>query len=275
MQFAFSSNAFTNFSLIDSITEISKIGYTGVELMCDKPHAYPPTLGSSDIVKIKNTLNSHKIQISNLNAFTLFALGDTYHPSWIESDPDARKARIEHTKNCLHLAAELGAKTISIEPGGPVERSETSREKLYKVFSKGINEVLPIAEAHKIKILIEPEPGLLLQTSKEYLDFMKNFDSEFIKLNFDIGHFYCVKENPSDLVNELDFFIEHYHLADIKDHIHNHLIPGLGDINIKDVLHTIIDSGYKGFVTVELYPYKDDPVAAATKSLDYIRNLMA
>ena len=51
MQFAFSSNAFTNFSLKDSIKQISKVGYTGVEIMCDIPHAYPPTLTRQKIIE--------------------------------------------------------------------------------------------------------------------------------------------------------------------------------------------------------------------------------
>lgn len=274
MQFAFSSNAFTNFSLIDSISQIAHAGYKGIEIMCDKPHAYPPDLDHESISIIKNKIKTNNLQISNLNAFTLFALGDTYHPSWIEANPEQRKVRVDHTKKCIELAAKLGAKTISVEPGGPLESSEKNLTRLYKLFEQGINEVLFFAEKNKIKILIEPEPGLLIQSSKEFLEFIKNFDSEFVKLNFDIGHFYCVKENPVELVNELGDYIEHYHLADIKDRIHNHLIPGLGDIDIKNVLLTIRDTGYKGFVTIELYPYKKDPVGAATQSLEYVKDLL-
>jgi sugar phosphate isomerase/epimerase len=103
---------------------------------------------------------------------------------------------------------------------------------------------------------------------------MKNFESEFLKLNFDIGHFYCVSEDPVVLVNELADYIEHFHLAVIKGRVHNHLIPGLGDIHIKDILFAIKDSKYKGFVTIELYPYKNDPIGAATQSLQYVRNLV-
>ena len=57
------------------------------------------------------------IQVSNLNAFTLYALGDVYHPSWIE---DGREMRIEHTIDCIKMAKKIGAKHISTEPGGPV-----------------------------------------------------------------------------------------------------------------------------------------------------------
>src|SRR6476661_6231764 len=123
MKFAFSSNAYTNFSLLDSIIEISKVGYKGIEIMCDYPHIFPLPLDYYIVTEIKNMVINNNIQISNLNAFTLFGIGDTYHPSWIEEDLNYRRLRIDHTINCLKLAKDLGAKNISIEPGGPISNS--------------------------------------------------------------------------------------------------------------------------------------------------------
>jgi len=272
MKFAFSSNAYTNYSLKESIADISKIGYQGVEIMCDSPHAYPLLLNSKKIADIKDELSNNNIQISNLNAFTLFAIGDTYHPSWIEEDLNYRRLRIDHTINCLKLAKELGAKNISIEPGGPISKSNY-KEKYLKMFIDSIKEVLPIAEEQKVKILVEPEPGLLIENSDEFLRFIKNFDSEYIGLNFDIGHFVCVNEDPSVLINKLENYIHHFHLADIKDKIHNHLILGMGSIDIKKVLDSISKIDFMGFITVELYPYKDNPSKAALESFGYLKNI--
>ena len=143
MHFAFSSNAFTNYSLYDSISEIAKIGYKGIEIMCDIPHAYPPNFGKDEMSKIINNLNVNNLQVSNLNAFTLFALGDTYHPSWIEHDPKSREKRIQHTIDCVEIASKIGAKSISIEPGGPIGShfEERSRSDMYDLFREGINKV--------------------------------------------------------------------------------------------------------------------------------------
>jgi sugar phosphate isomerase/epimerase len=173
----------------------------------------------------------------------------------------------------LKLANQLGAKNISIEPGGPVEYPENRGEYL-RVFKDGINNVLPFAEEEKVKILVEPEPGLLLENSSEFLQFIKDFDSDYIGLNFDIGHFVCVNEDPSKLVFKLSDYIHHFHLADIKNKVHNHLIPGLGSINFKDVVKSINDIGYDGFITVELYPYKDNPSKAAQSSYGYLKEIL-
>jgi len=272
MKFAFSTNAFTNYPLTQSIEEISKIGYDGVEIMCDVPHAYPPNLNEDKIKEINKSLINNKMQISNLNAFTLFGLGDTYHPSWIENTKEARGLRINHTLDCINLAEKLGAKNISVEPGGPVDLP-SNREKYLELFANGIREVLPQAEKKQIKILIEPEPELLLESSIEFLHFMKGFDSEFLKLNFDIGHFYCVNEDPSMLVLKLEEYIEHFHMADIKNRKHYHLIPGHGSIDFKKVFATMDKIGYDGYITVELYPYKTNPVEAASISMKYLNSI--
>ena len=61
------------------------------------------------------------MKISKLNAFTLYAIGDTYHPSWIESDERQREQRVRHTVDCIRLAKSIGAENLSTEPGGPAD----------------------------------------------------------------------------------------------------------------------------------------------------------
>jgi sugar phosphate isomerase/epimerase len=278
IKLAFSTNAFKRYSLEDSIREIAKVGYSAVEILCDIPHAYPPTFTDDQVRSLKKTLLSSNMQISNLNAFTLYAIGDTYHPSWIG---DSREMRIEHTIECIRLAKKIGAKHLSTEPGGPLpppppppphQQQYPGLSQLEKIFLDGVTTVSKIAEQEDIKVLIEPEPGLLIENSRQFKNFMtKIISSKYIRLNFDIGHFYCVNEDPAKVVYELSDYIEHFHLADIAPtRIHNHLIPGKGSIDFRSVFDAIDDIGYQGFVTVELYPYQDKPVDAAKEAYDYL-----
>jgi sugar phosphate isomerase/epimerase len=293
MKLAFSTNAFKKYSLEESIRLIKEIGYEGVEILCDIPHAYPPHLKEENIVSIKETVSENKIEISNLNAFTLYAITDVYHPSWIENDDRLRELRIQHTNNCLNLARKIGAKNISTEPGGPVDlRNKTVNlsnsgsndksngqydiEKLQDVFSEGITRSAKIAEEYNVKILVEPEPGLLIENSKQFLRFLKNIESDWVGLNFDIGHFFCVREEPVDLIYDLAEYIGHFHLADIAHtRVHNHLIPGHGAINFLSILKAISEIDYNGFITVELYPYQNDPVYAARLSHEYLTSVIS
>src|ERR1700677_893566 len=106
VRLAFSSNAFKKSGLEEAIEAIAAAGYLGVELMADIPHAYPPSFDSSHRVATKKRLDELGLGVSNINAFTLFAEGDTYHPSWIEDDDRKRDFRVEHTMNCIELAGQ-------------------------------------------------------------------------------------------------------------------------------------------------------------------------
>jgi sugar phosphate isomerase/epimerase len=287
IKLAFSTNAFKRYSLEDSIREIAKVGYSGVEILCDIPHAYAPSFKDDQVRSLKKTLALSNMQISNLNAFTLYAIGDTYHPSWID---DSRELRIEHTIECIRLAKRIGAKHLSTEPGGPVvapplpSSSQQQQEqqqyqdisRFEKIFLDGLTRVTKMAEEEDIKVLIEPEPGLLIENSRQFKNFVTKIkNSKYIRLNFDIGHFYCVKEDPAKVVYELSDYIEHFHLADIAHtRIHNHLIPGKGSIDFRSVFDAMDDIGYRGFVTVELYPYQDNPIYAAKEAYSYLCSIM-
>ena len=276
MKIAFSSNAFKRFSLETAITEIAKIGFKGVEILGDIPHAYPLNCSEERIKRLRSLITELNLEISNLNAFALYALGDVYHPSWIESDKSLREKRIQYTIDCIHLANKLDIKNISTEPGGPVpvQENEINFDVLLKIFTQGLKKVESIAETNNVKILVEPEPSLLIENSHQFLKLMNITGSDYIRLNFDIGHFYCVKEDPSEAILNLIEYIDHIHLADIaSNRIHNHLLPGVGSIDFKQIFDTIKNIGYKGFITVELYPYQDNPVDTAKQSYNYLKYL--
>jgi sugar phosphate isomerase/epimerase len=203
----------------------------------------------------------------------LHAEGDTWHPSWIEPDPGLRERRILHTGNCIDLAARLGARTLSTEPGGPL--NGMAPNEALELFIEGLKRVEGRAKDQGVRILIEPEPGLLVENSFQFRGLLKHLDPEVFGLNFDIGHFFCVGEDPVRLVREMGSVTHHFHLEDIAaTREHCHLMLGEGAMDIPSVLDAISDTGYQGFVTVELYPYENRPVDAAKKAFAYLRNWM-
>ena len=272
MKFAFSSNAFRQFSLIETIRILAKLGYQGIEIMADIPHAYPPDLNKKDVEEIGNALSDNGLVVSNLNTFMLHALGDTWHPSWIERDPAMRSQRIKHTLECIDLAAELDFTMLSTEPGGPIDNMEENEA--LDLFKEGLMAVYEKAGEKGIKILIEPEPDLLIENSTQTKAFFEDLDPQVFGLNFDIGHFFCVGEDPAVCIREMKDITHHFHIEDIAPtRKHHHLLPGMGAIDFTRVFDAIDDIGYDGFVTVELYPYENQPIEAARLALSHLQAL--
>lgn len=257
---------------------IARAGYSGVELMADIPHVYPPSLDSGARAKIKRQIKSLGLKVSNINAFTLFALGDTYHPTWIEVDERKRELRIEHTMACIELASEMECSTISIQPGGPMIGSSEDRAVVAQRFADGLERLLALAERKNVTIAVEPEPGLLIQTASEYVEF-KNVhfptDSQ-VKMNCDIGHLFCVGEDPASVIRSIPGEIAHVHLEDIGgNRVHQHLTPGKGVIDFRSIFAALGDIDYAGWVTVELYPYEATAAEVAQKAIAHLKPLLA
>ena len=279
MKLAFSTNAYLNFSFADAVGRIARIGYAGVEIMADVPHAWPAFLLEGQKQGLRDALTANGLAISNVNAFMMHAVNDHrqryWHPSWIEPDPHYRRVRIDHTTRALTLARELGAPCITTEPGGPVEPGGSWKAAL-ELFVEGLKPVAEHAEKEGVLLLVEPEPGLLIETADQFLELMQHLDSPAVGMNFDIGHAYCVGDDPATTIPRVARHVRHFHLEDIAaTRVHQHLVPGDGAIDFAAALRAIRGIRYDGWVTVELYPYVADPDAAASRALRYVENTLA
>jgi sugar phosphate isomerase/epimerase len=276
---AFSTNAYLRFSFAEAVRRLAAIGYRGVEIMADVPHAWPAFLLEEQKQAIRDSLNKNNLAISNINSFMMHAINDSrqryWHPSWIEPDRHYRQIRIDHTTRALTLAKELGAPCITTEPGGPVEPGGSWAAAL-KLFVEGLKPVLDHAEKEGVLLLVEPEPGLLIETCDQFLELTKHLDSPAVGMNFDIGHAYCVGDDPATSIPRVAKYIRHFHLEDIAaTRVHHHLIPGAGAIDFAATLKAIRAINYQGWITIELYPYVDDPDEAATLALQRITKTLA
>ena len=279
MKLAFSSNAYLRFSFNDAAKKIGKLGYQGIEIMADVPHAWPAFILEEQKQGIRDSLKSNNLEISNINSFMMHAVNDPrqryWYPSWIEPDKHYRQIRIDHTMRCLTMAKELGAPCITTEPGGPVEAGASWNAGL-KLFVEMLKPVIEHAEKEGVLLLIEPEPGLLIETADQFLEFMGHIKSPMVGCNFDIGHSYCVGDDPASTIPRLAKYIKHFHLEDIAStRVHHHLIPGDGAIDFKAAIEAIKATGYKEWVTIELYPYVEDPDQAAKLARERIAPLLA
>jgi sugar phosphate isomerase/epimerase len=246
----------------------------------------------------RKRLGDRGLVVSNINAFTHFVDGDTYHPTWIDEDPDRVRLRSEHTKRSIDLAAEFGCRTVSIQPGGPLiePRVHTDagghshslkkvglsnflenmrplgsdvgarRDVAMRRFAEALAPCAEYARSRGVTIGVEPEPGLLIQTAAEYLEFKSTYfaHDDSVRMNCDIGHLFCVGDDPAEVIRVLAPHIAHVHLEDIgANRVHQHLAPGRGVIDFSSVRDALRQIGYSGWSTVELYPYETTAAGVA------------
>ncbi|MCG3177889.1 MAG: Fructoselysine 3-epimerase [Phycisphaerae bacterium] len=269
MKLAFSTNAYKQHTLEQAVASIASLGYAGVEIMADRPHAWTGGLTADRMEEIAALIANAGMAASNVNAFTTFAIGDTYHPSWIEEHASDRSRRVGHTRQAIELAARINARNVSVEPGGPLEG--VKRELAPLRFRQGLEALLPLAESLGVTIAIEPEPGLMIERTQEYMEFIQDLQSPALSMNLDLGHMYCVGEDPAEVIRRLRGEYCHVHLEDIAaSRVHQHLVPGKGAMDFDAIFDALRSVAYEGWITVELYPYESTAEAAAKQAKTFL-----
>ena len=80
MKLAFSSNAYMKFSIEETIERIAGIGYSGLEVLADVPHAWPVNLLPERRKSITDSLVRHNLRVSNVNGFMMNAVAEPRQP---------------------------------------------------------------------------------------------------------------------------------------------------------------------------------------------------
>lgn len=274
-RFAYSTNAYTKWPLERAIADVRDRGFDGVEILADVPHAWPKT---ADVEAIKRALAG--FPISNLNANTAIGLESevidpsSAHPSIIDPDLGRRKKKIEYVKSAIDLARAIGAPSVctATGPQAPGQPSSKASALCFDAFEQ----ILAYAERKpEVRIGVEYEPGFFVGGMRDALRLINELDHPLLGVNLDLGHAQCEGENLVETIEAFRARIWNVHLEDIKKRVHQHLVPGEGDIDFARVRKALDRIGYDRFVTLELYPYKDDPGGAGARGLAHLRPLFA
>ncbi len=256
---------------------LAAIGYTGVEIMADVPHAWPAFLLEEQKQAIREALSDNKLAISNINAFMMHAVNDPrqryWYPSWIEPDRHYRQIRIDHTtpspdagqgtRRAVHHHRTGRPRRAGRVVVGGSEAVRGNDQAGRRARREGRRSAAGRAGA-----------GLAHRDGRSVSGVHAAHRLAGRGLNFDIGHAYCVGDDPATTIPRVAKYIRHFHLEDIAaTRVHHHLIPGEGAIDFAATLKAIKAMNYQGWMTIELYPYVDDPDEAARTALTRVQAL--
>ncbi|SDJ67523.1 Sugar phosphate isomerase/epimerase [Halovenus aranensis] len=280
VELAFSTNAYTEFTLPQAIDRIADIGYDGVEILADEPHAFLPGFGDDDRARLERRLDAAGLDVANVNANTAVGYYDDappsafFEPSLCTAADDDRRWRIEYTKDAIDLAQRVDAPAVSVTSGQPLAGNPPEQAREY--LRRSLHEILDYAEPRGIDVGIEFEPELLIECTAEVLDLIDEMGRDGLGVNLDIGHAAVYGEDLAETITQSVDYITGVHLEDIvggRRGKHYHRIPGEGDLDFEAIFAALDRAGYDGYATLELYTYPEEPDRAAEESLAYLTNV--
>ena len=275
MKLAFSTNAFTRFTLLEALRAIRSAGYVGAEILADVPHAWPDALDQRQVSEIRLELEKLGLAVSNINANCSFGYWKDappepyFEPSLISPNPKHRTDRTRLILKTLEFGKAVGAANISITSGRSLGGMPPGAAA--KQFAESMKPILDRADALGVNIGIECEPGLFLEWATELREWIGRLNHPRFGANLDIGHSQVMGENIPECVRLLGDRIWNLHVEDIPGRKHYHMIPGEGTLDWVGLRDALNEIGYGRFLTVELYTHTERPHEAAEKSFAYLK----
>lgn len=263
---SFSSNAFTKYSLVEAMNYICYMGYDGIEILGDHPHI-SDGLEEKDYSMLKKELEDRKLAVANINTNDCKEFLYYYKEEpFFTARREVFELKLRQFQRNIKVAEKLGCNHISIS-SGPLKKDE-SRNKLIDTFFYNLNTALEYLP-DGINLGIELEPGHIIQCLNDYSIIFNTFKKKNLGINLDVGHLYCAGNTIEEAFEKYSDKIFHIHLEDIKDLQHFHLILGDGNLPLKGIL-SFLQKHYNGYISIELYPYKENPVKACFASKLYL-----
>jgi len=277
MKLAFSTNAYTRFTLGEAIDGIARAGFSGVEILADAPHAYPDLIDADLITEVNNRLSRNNVGVSNVNANCTFGYWrhappePYFEPSLISPVAQYRVDRQRMILRTLDFAKAIGASNISITSGRclggmPPEKAATQ-------FVESLQPMLDYAEKLDINIGIECEPGLYVEYIAELRDWCDRLGSRRLGANLDVGHSVVIGESVPEVIDLMADRIWNLHVEDLPGRKHYHMIPGEGTFDWPTLKRALRAINYDRYATVELYTHTEDPQSAAEKSYAFLSRI--
>lgn len=269
MKLSISSKLYQNYSLEESVKRVAKLGYDGIEIWGGRPHAYYKDINEAAAASIKDLIDKAGIEISG---FIPAQFG--YPTSLCSPISSIRKDSVDYIKKSIDTSLLLGCRKVSLCPGRTLYGQGYSRGMAELTASLG--ELVDYAVAKDVLLLLEPahmmESDLVL-TVEDGVRLIDEQKYPNMGIAMDTGHCNVNKESLTDslLLLKKKNIPLHIHLDDNNGLGDQHKIPGEGTICFVPFLQTLLETGHKGFLTVELgFDYTSSPDDAAYLSRRFI-----
>jgi D-psicose/D-tagatose/L-ribulose 3-epimerase len=263
---AMCNEAFESWSLEDTCRSLKQAGYDGIEIAPFTLAEDPADITEAQRREYREVIRSEGLQFVGLHWLMVSPKG--LHVT----TPDAalRARSWEHIRNLIDLCADLGPDALMIF-GSPKQRSTTegaTREQATRYFVKGLTSVAPHAEERGVTVLVEALPSDqcdVVQSLDEAAAIVREIDSPAVRTMFDSHNAVREAEPHAVLVDRHFDLIRHVHVNEM-DGRH----PGTGNYDFKPVMSVLRQRGYSGWVSLEVFDFKPDPVTIARESLRYL-----
>ncbi|QDT64293.1 sugar phosphate isomerase/epimerase family protein [Calycomorphotria hydatis] len=269
MKFALCQELYGDLSWKEQCERIAGFGYGGVEIAPFTLASDVRDLSADERKELKSIADDTGLEIIGLH--WLLAKTTGFHLT--TSDAETRKKTADYFIALTELCADLGGGLMVL--GSPQQRNleeGMSMEQALDNATEVLSQVMPVCEQHDVKLCLEPlapnETNFLI-TCADAVGLMERVGSTHLRLHQDVKAMMGGEKNdlPS-LIHRFQKETFHFHANDI-----NLQGPGMGDVDFHPIFQALKETGYDGWVSVEVFDYTPGADVIAKESIEYMKHV--
>ncbi|MGW3984559.1 sugar phosphate isomerase/epimerase family protein [Streptomyces mirabilis] len=239
-------------SMEQAVRDIAAAGYEGTEMFDGNVAAYAD---QPDVLR-------RLLAETGLELVSVYTGGNFIYPDIL---PD----ELHRVRRAAELAALFGARQLVV--GGGARRAAGTAKEDYDRLAESLDRVTEIAEDHGLSACYHPHLTTIVESPEE-LDLLLSRT----RIGFcpDTAHLAAGGGDPAELIRRYPDRVRHVHLKDLRREPLEFLPLGQGELDFAEILRAVAETGYDGWLMVELDAYDGSPREAAQISKAYLDTLL-
>lgn len=219
IQLSYCTFGLTQLPFLAAVDAVNKVGYPGVEVSFHRDQFNPFELTSEDIAAVRRHFDGVAVKPACVaTASYFFTPSRPHEPSLMCPDLAGRKRRIDLVRRGVEVARGLGVPLVTFGSGfiraeHVSDPSVDPRALLVDSIHRCLQEV---RDDEDMTLLLEPEPGMYIETLDQAIDLVNEIDSPHFKLHLDLCHIYCSEQDFASALAKAAPFARYLHISDAK-----------------------------------------------------------
>lgn len=266
MKFAICQELFVDWDWERQCRFIAHTGYTGVEVAPFTLASRAGEVSPDERGRLRQVAHGYGLEIIGLH----WLLAKTEGLHLTAADASTRAATADYLIELGDLCADLGGRVMVF--GSPPQRSlqpGVTRAEALEYAAAVFRQAIPKIADRGVTLCMEPlttKETDFINTCAEAAELIALVDHPRFALHQDVKAMLGENVPLPRLIDEFKHLTQHFHVNDS-----NLLGPGMGETDYVPIFEALENSGYDGWVSVEVFDYRPGAEFIAQTSLDNMR----
>jgi sugar phosphate isomerase/epimerase len=270
MKYAICNETFEGWDHARVCGRIAELGYTGLEVA---PFTLAPRI--TDVTATRRAelrRDAEAAGVTILGVHWLLAKTQGFHLT--SADEAVRRATGGYLADLARACADLGGTILVL--GSPLQRNVPdglTRQQAEDNAVDTLRHCLPALEDGGVYLCLEPlgpAETNFLNTAAEGVALMNRLRHPNVRLHLDVKAMSTEPTPIPELIRTHAAATGHFHANDP-----NRRGPGFGEVDFRPIFRALRETGYAGWVSVEVFDYTPDPDTIARESIRYMKQCEA